>query len=368
MPIDLITVSHTTGTYPLIIGDTIFSDKKRLHDFIHGTQVFIVTDENVAPHYLSALTTALADFRCDVMILPPGEIHKTLHTFERILSTAASHHHHRDTTFIALGGGVICDITGFAAACYHRGVHWLAIPTTLLAQVDASIGGKTAVNHETGKNLIGAFHPPVAVIIDTNTLNTLPDREYRAGFAEIIKAALIQDSLFFEWLEKNAALLCHKNKAALQFAIQKACTIKATVVSKDEKENGLRAILNFGHTVGHAIEKALHYNTWLHGEAVAYGMRIAAFLSYQQHTLSEIDCERIEHCLNRYGLLKKLPDAIVWTNIAHHLQSDKKIKQDRLHFVLLSSIGNTLISDAITHDMLFTSWQHAISLVENKKK
>lgn len=361
-------VSHTSGTYPVIIGNAIFSDPKIVRDFIHGTQVLIVTDEQIAPYYLSTLTTALSDFRCNTVILPPGEAVKTLQTFEQILSTCANNHHHRDTTLIALGGGVVCDITGFAAACYHRGVRWLCIPTTLLAQVDASIGGKTAVNHNAGKNLIGAFHPPAAVIADINTLDTLPDREYRAGFAEIIKAALIHDHLFFEWLEKNAATLLTKDKVALQYAIQKACMIKAAVVSTDEKENNVRATLNFGHTIGHAIEKALHYDTWLHGEAVAYGMRVAAALSYQHHFLSKVDCDRIDHCLNAYGLLQPLPVSLNWHDVIHHLQSDKKIKQDRLRFILLSSIGNTLISDDITHDMIFAAWQRTISLVENKKK
>lgn len=360
-------VSHTSGTYPIIIGNAIYSDQTILRDFIHGTQVLIVTDEHVAPQYLSALKTALSDFRCNTVILPPGETIKTLHTFEQILSTCANNHHHRDTTLIALGGGVVCDITGFTAACYHRGVRWLCIPTTLLAQVDAAIGGKTAVNHAAGKNLIGAFHPPTAVITDINMLNTLPDREYRAGFAEIIKAALINDRPFFEWLQKNAAALLTKDKTVLQYAIQKACAIKAAVVSVDEKENHVRATLNFGHTVGHAIEKALHYDTWLHGEAVAYGMRVAVALSYQRNFLSIADYDRIDHCLNAYGLLQPLPTSLNWHDVIHHLHSDKKIKQDRLRFILLSSIGNAVISDDITHDMIFAAWQHTQEAMLIKK-
>ncbi len=343
----------------IFTGYDLFLDKKKFLSCIKGTQVFIITDENSAPHYLSTIKNIFSDFQCDTLILPPGEQHKTLSSFEKIINTAAEHHHHRDTTFIALGGGVIGDMTGFAAACYHRGVAWINIPTTLLAQVDASIGGKTAVNHPTGKNLIGAFYQPKAVFIDIKTLDTLPDREFRTGISEIIKAALIKDAEFFTWLENNLPKLLTRDPKTLLFAIQKSCDIKRTIVMQDEKENNVRALLNFGHTFAHAIEHVLGFGTWLHGEAVAFGIVAAATLSHQLRLLKTIDYNRIHKLFTRYDLLKTLPQNISLTDLTDTMQSDKKVKANHLRFIVLTTIGSAVITDQVSMEMIMNAWSCA---------
>ncbi|OGT41093.1 MAG: 3-dehydroquinate synthase [Gammaproteobacteria bacterium RIFCSPHIGHO2_12_FULL_40_19] len=353
----ILSVTHATGAYPIFIGENILSDAKQLRGYVNGTQVFIVTDDNVAPHYLSKITAAFSEFQCDTLTLPPGELSKTLRTFEKIIDACIATQHHRDTTFIALGGGVVGDIAGFAAACYQRGVSWLQIPTTLLAQVDASIGGKTAVNHGALKNFVGAFHQPSAVFIDTETLNTLPAREFRAGVAEIIKAALIADAVFFEWLEKNMGQLLLRDPSVLRVAIQKSCAIKGNVVMLDEKEKNLRMTLNLGHTFAHAIETVLGFNAWLHGEAVAYGICVAATLSHQLGLLSLSERNRIHQCFIEHNLLRKLPGNAHFIDLTNTMQSDKKVKSNRTRLVLLSAVGNAVISDQVTTDQVMAAWQ-----------
>lgn len=324
---------------------------------ITGTQALIITDENVAPHYLTAIQDQLKNIACDTLILPAGEEYKTIQTFNKIIDACAFHQHHRDTTLIALGGGVIGDITGFAAACYHRGVSWIAIPTTLLAQVDASVGGKTAVNHAMGKNLIGAFHPPIAVLIDLHTLETLPDREFRAGIAEIIKAALICDASFFSWLEENMSKLIARDKNTVLYAIKRSIEIKRDIVTQDEKEKNHRMLLNFGHTFAHAIEKNTGFGNWLHGEAVAYGILTASALSHQQKRLSQTDFDRIHHLLTQFGFIKSLPAHIALEDLTNTMRSDKKVKSNRLQLILLEKIGHAIIVNDVTSIAIMAAWK-----------
>lgn len=347
-------IDHSDGQYPILVGESILQN---IPSLIKGTQALIVTDENVAPHYLATIQNQLKNILCDTLILPAGEEHKTMPTFSKIIDACALHQHHRDTTLIALGGGVMSDMTGFAAACYHRGVSWIAIPTTLLAQVDASIGGKTAVNHIAGKNLIGAFHPPTAVLIDLHTLATLPDREFRAGIAEIIKAALIRDELFFTWLEENRAKLIARDKNTLFYAIKRSIEIKRDIVIQDEKEKNHRMLLNFGHTFAHAIEKNTGFGNWLHGEAVAYGMLAASALSHQKKLLNQTELNRIHNLLIQFGFIKSLPEHLSLEDLTNTMRSDKKVKSNHLQLILLEKIGCAIIADDVTSPAIMTAWK-----------
>lgn len=317
-------VPHSGGAYSIFIGTDLLRNKVFFNHHIVSTQVCIVTNSRVADLYLQPLRDIFSDKRCDVLVLPDGEEYKTVESFLKIIDFLCEHKHHRDTTLIALGGGVIGDMTGFAAACYHRGVAFIQVPTTLLAQVDASIGGKTAVNHPLGKNLVGAFYQPRAVVIDLHTLDTLPMREYVSGLAEIIKAALIRDATFFEWLEHNTVALLQRDKSTLEEAIYRACQIKQHVVMRDEKEQGERALLNFGHTFGHAIEHCLGYGVWLHGEAVALGMQMAAQLSLARAAITTADFERITTLLHKLGYANALPTGLTAQQITEAMQQDKK--------------------------------------------
>jgi 3-dehydroquinate synthase len=271
--------------------------------------------------------------------LPDGEQHKTLTNAARVLDELAASHAHRDATIVALGGGVVGDIAGFAAACYMRGIAFIQVPTTLLAQVDSSVGGKTGVNHEQGKNLIGAFHQPKLVLIDTHTLTTLPDRELIAGLAEVIKYGAIADLEFLGWLEANMGELLRRDPDALAYAIQRSCELKAAVVAEDERETGRRAILNFGHTFGHAIENSLGYGEWLHGEAVAAGMLMAAELS----NISEGDLQRLRNLIKAAGL-PACPPAISAEKMRAAMEMDKKVQAKQLRFVLLRSLGDAYLT------------------------
>ncbi len=272
-----------------------------------------------------------------------GESYKTLATLSRILDVAVANRLARDSTVVALGGGVVGDMAGFAAACYQRGVDFVQVPTTLLAQVDSSVGGKTGVNHPGGKNLIGAFHQPIAVIADTDTLATLPPRELRAGLAEVIKYGLIHDAAFFDWLEVNIDRLLAGNAEALTHAIRRSCEVKAEIVGKDERERGDRALLNLGHTFGHAIEAATGYATWLHGEAVGAGMLMAAAMSRECGYLSDADVARLRALLNRVGLPIAAPDVSPAAAL-EHMKIDKKVKAGRMRFVLLKRIGAAVVT------------------------
>lgn len=349
-------IDHSAGQYPILVSESILDN---ITSLIKGTQALIVTDDNIAPHYLAVIQNQLKNISCDTLILPAGEEHKNIDTFNKIIDACALNQHHRDTTLIALGGGVISDITGFAAACYHRGVAWIAIPTTLLAQVDASVGGKTAVNHRMGKNLIGVFHPPIAVLIDVLTLATLPDREFQAGIAEIIKAALICDALFFEWLEKNIAKLIARDKETIFYAIKRSIEIKRDIVIEDEKEKNRRMLLNFGHTFAHAIEKHTGFGHWLHGEAVAYGMLTASILSHQQKLLNQTDCNRIRNLLTQFGFIKSLPKHITFDDLTNIMRSDKKVKSNHLQLILLEKIGSAIIVNNVTAPTIMAAWKAA---------
>jgi 3-dehydroquinate synthase len=293
--------------------------------------------------YLSTLVESLSRRRTAECILPDGEQHKTLQTAAWVFDALVAQNMNRDATVLALGGGVVGDIAGFVAACYQRGIGYVQIPTTLLAQVDSSVGGKTGVNHPAGKNLIGAFHQPLAVVADTDTLGTLPERELRAGLAEVIKYGCIWDPLLFDWLDHNMAALLAREPEALTYAISRSCEIKATVVAKDEREHSLRAILNFGHTFGHAIEAATSYDTYLHGEAVGLGMLIAADFSSRIGLIDTADKIRMHDILARAGLPTE-PPRIGVDKAVLLMRMDKKVIAGKVRLVLLDRIGRAIVT------------------------
>ena len=330
--------------YPIYIGEGLLSDTALLRRHIASKQILIISNEIVAALYLEAVRQALSGAEVATFILPDGESGKNLQNFERISGCLLEHKYGRSCMVIALGGGVIGDLAGFSAACYQRGVRFMQIPTTLLAQVDASVGGKTAVNHPLGKNMIGAFHQPVAVIADTAVLDTLPDRELAAGLAEVIKYGLIRDPSFFQWLEANIQPLLQREKPALAYAIERSCLNKAEVVAEDERESGARALLNLGHTFGHAIETALAYEKWLHGEAVACGMLMAADLSARLGLLEQTGVNRVRALLEKAGLPAKVhPDASGAALLAN-MKVDKKARDGVVFLVLLRAIGEAVLT------------------------
>ncbi|HEX2139058.1 MAG TPA: 3-dehydroquinate synthase [Woeseiaceae bacterium] len=345
-PSHTITVDLGDRRYPILIGSGLVGGYD-LSPFIEGPDCLIVTNETVGPLYLERLKKSLGGHACEALCLPDGECHKTLAAAESIFDALAAMRAGRDATVVALGGGVVGDIAGFAAACYMRGIPFVQAPTTLLAQVDASIGGKTGVNHREGKNLIGAFHQPRAVLIDTGVLDTLPDREFRAGLAEVVKHAAIADAEFFAWLEANVGALLDRDAAALGEAIGHCCEIKSAVVAADEKEQGLRALLNFGHTFGHAIENALGYGEWLHGEAVAAGMVMATELS----GIDPQEGERLRRLLTAAGLPIAPPDHCRG-GLRAAMDLDKKNRRGRLRFVLLRAIGDAYLASDYSESRL----------------
>jgi 3-dehydroquinate synthase len=330
-------------SYPIYIGPGAMRFKDALDQVIPARDVLIVTNTTVGPLYSAALTGALAPRRCLEVSLPDGEVHKTLANVSRMLDVLVANRFARDACVIALGGGVVGDMAGFAAACYQRGIAFAQVPTTLLAQVDSSVGGKTGVNHPGGKNLIGAFHQPVAVFADTDTLATLPDRELRAGLAEVIKYGLIVDREFFDWLEANAAALLARDTQALTHAIRRSCEIKAEIVARDEREQGDRALLNLGHTFGHAIESATNYETWLHGEAVGAGMLLAADLSQRLGWVSDADVQRVARVLEAFGLRTDV-SSLTAATLADKMKIDKKVAAGRIRLVLLKGIGKSVVT------------------------
>ncbi|MDY4281198.1 MAG: 3-dehydroquinate synthase [[Pasteurella] mairii] len=339
--------------YPIYIGTNLLSDPN-VYPLKQGDKVMVVTNPTIAPHYLSQLTQTLETIGCQVasVLLPDGEQYKTLESLNLIFTALLSENHGRDTTIIALGGGVIGDIAGYAATSYQRGVRFIQIPTTLLAQVDSSVGGKTAVNHELGKNMIGAFYQPCAVIIDTLTLETLPHREVNAGLAEVIKYGAILDYPFFAWLEQQMDKLVALDQATLQQCIARCCQIKADVVARDETEKGDRALLNLGHTFGHAIETHLGYGNWLHGEAVAAGMMMAAALSEQLGDISLADVARLEKLLARANLPTVSPDGMQPEDYLPHMMRDKKVLAGKLRLVLLKSLGQAYVVTDTDKDLV----------------
>jgi 3-dehydroquinate synthase len=338
-----LTVSLADRSYPIHIGPGVVSLADLLLPHISSAKAVIVSNTTVAPLYADALSGLLhkAGVESSQTLLPDGEQFKNWETLNSIFDFLLESHCDRSTTLIALGGGVVGDITGFAAACYQRGVPFIQIPTTLLAQVDSSVGGKTAINHPHGKNMIGAFYQPQLVLADTDVLSTLPERELRAGLAEVIKYGLIRDLPFLEWLERNLDALLERQPDTLAYAIARSCTNKAEVVSADEREKGERALLNLGHTFGHAIEAGMGYGAWLHGEAVAAGTMMAAELSFQLGWLGMDDLDRIEELLRRAGLPTHGP-AMETTKYLELMQHDKKVQNGKMNLILLEKIGRAV--------------------------
>jgi len=331
-------------SYPIHIGQGVLERSELLKPCISGSRVAVVTNETVGPLYLDRVLKRLAAWNPVSVVLPDGERYKTLGTLDRIFTALLENHCDRKTTLVALGGGVVGDMTGFAAATYQRGVPFIQMPTTLLAQVDSSVGGKTGVNHPLGKNMIGAFHQPRCVLIDTDTLNTLPDRELSAGLAEVIKYGLIGDVEFFLWLEQNLDRLLARHPQALAFAIERSCADKAKVVAADEREAGQRALLNLGHTFGHAIETGAGYGNWLHGEAIAAGMCMAADLSRRLGWLKPEEVLRIENLMRRARLPTRAPKSLSSTQLRELMSVDKKVEAGKLRLVLPKGLGQSVIT------------------------
>lgn len=339
--------------YQIHIGSTLLSQPELILPHLARKQVAIVTNTTVAPLYLNALSKPLAAEGVDVLpvILPDGEEHKNSNTLNLIYDALLTHRCERKTTLIALGGGVIGDLTGFAAATYLRGVPFIQIPTTLLAQVDSSVGGKTGINHPLGKNMVGAFYQPKLVLADTSTLNTLDDRQFSAGLAEVIKYGLIRDLPFFEWLERNMGKLLARDPEALAYAIKRSCENKAEVVIADEHEGGIRALLNLGHTFGHAIEAGMGYGNWLHGEAVAAGTMLAASLSQRLGWINTGEVQRVRSLFEHARLPVRAPDLGVDAYL-EHMAIDKKVENGKMRFILLKAIGAAVVSADVKEQIL----------------
>ncbi|MCC2638766.1 MAG: 3-dehydroquinate synthase [Moraxellaceae bacterium] len=341
-----LTVALGDRSYPIHIGAGLLARADLLGAALRGRQVMVVSNTTVAPLYLARLRALLGDRIVAECILPDGEQFKDMAHLDAIFTALLERRFNRDCSLVALGGGVIGDMTGFAAAAYQRGVDFVQVPTTLLAQVDSSVGGKTAVNHPLGKNMIGAFKQPNAVLIDTDVLATLPDRELRAGLAEVIKYGLIRDLPFLEWLEASMAGLVAREPALLAEAIRRSCENKAAVVAADEfEQNDVRALLNLGHTFGHAIETGMGYGAWLHGEAVATGMLMAADLSWRLGWLSAADVARVRALLVAAGL-PVVPPELSAGEFLRHMAVDKKVKDGQLKLVLMKALGTAVVSAA----------------------
>lgn len=333
-------------SYPIYIGEGLLAQAALLAQHIQGPSVCIVTNTTVSPLYLEQVRDALSsDFECASVVLPDGEQYKNLDVLNQVFVQLLTSRFSREVTLIALGGGVVGDMAGFAAACYQRGVPFIQMPTTLLSQVDSSVGGKTAVNHALGKNMIGAFYQPQCVIADTDTLKTLDDRQLSSGLAEVIKYGLINDLNFFEWLEQNIVALVARGPALLAEAIARSCKDKADIVAEDEREHGARALLNLGHTFGHAIETGMGYGEVLHGEAIAIGMVMAADLSQREGWLTEVDVTRIKALLIAAGLPVETPAGMTAAVFMELMSVDKKVQAGVIRLVLLKEVGQAIMSD-----------------------
>ncbi|MSQ68015.1 MAG: 3-dehydroquinate synthase [Gammaproteobacteria bacterium] len=338
--------------YPIFIGQGLLADHSLLGRAVKTQQVMLVTNERVGPLYAGAIETAFQDRQLCRVTLPDGEAYKTLDSLSLIMTALLQNRFERGCTVVALGGGVVGDVAGFAAACYQRGVSFVQLPTTLLAQVDSAVGGKTAVNHPLGKNMIGAFHQPVAVVADLATLTTLDEREFRAGLAEVIKYGLLRDREFFDWLESNLDSLLAREVGALTHAVRRSCENKASVVGADEQESGERALLNLGHTFGHAIENVLGYGVWLHGEAVAAGLCMAAQISTLLGNIAPTTHDRIVQLVERAGLPTAAPEAASASALLAAMSVDKKNRGGRIRLVLLDAIGHASLREDYPHAAL----------------
>ncbi|AJR07275.1 3-dehydroquinate synthase [Photobacterium gaetbulicola] len=350
-----INVNLGDRSYPISIGAELFDNPALFSSAIPaGRRVVVVSNETVAPLYAEQIIGTIRSLPSEVALLslPDGEQYKTLDTFNQIMSFLLEGNYGRDVVLVALGGGVIGDIVGFAAACFQRGVDFVQVPTTLLAQVDSSVGGKTAVNHPLGKNMVGAFYQPKAVVIDNHCLQTLPAREFAAGMAEVIKYGIIVDADFFVWLEQNIDKLQALDNDALSYAIARCCQIKADVVAADEKESGVRALLNLGHTFGHAIEAEMGYGNWLHGEAVAAGTVQAARTAQLQGLIAEEQVERIIRLLEKANLPVKGPAGMDFEAYMKHMMRDKKVLSGQLRLILPTGIGSAEVVAGVPEDVL----------------
>jgi len=346
-----------TRSYPIMIGVGLLDDPTLLNQFVKG-KAMVVTNETIAPLYLDKVMAALGNTPKSSVILPDGEAFKNLDVLDKIFEGLLSDGFDRGCTLIALGGGVIGDMAGFAAASYQRGVNFIQIPTTLLAQVDSSVGGKTAVNHPLGKNMIGAFHQPVAVLADMNSLSTLDDRQFKAGLAEIIKYGFIIDAEFFAWLENSMPQLLARDADAIAYAVKRSCEIKADVVAEDEHERGRRALLNFGHTFGHAIEAAMGYGRWLHGEAISAGMVMGLDMSVRSGLIDQKQLDRGKALLELAGLPLTAPDEMDAQTFLSYMYRDKKVSEGNLRLILLNSIGDAFVSADFSEQKLHETLDH----------
>ncbi|EGB6346460.1 3-dehydroquinate synthase [Salmonella enterica] len=352
-----ITVTLGERSYPITIAAGLFNEPASFLPLKSGDQVMLVTNETLAPLYLDKVRGVLqrAGVNVDSVILPDGERYKSLTVLDTVFTALLKKPHGRDTTLVALGGGVIGDLTGFAAASYQRGVRFIQVPTTLLSQVDSSVGGKTAVNHPLGKNMIGAFYQPASVVVDLDCLKTLPARELASGLAEVIKYGIILDADFFTWLEGNLDALLRLDGPAMAYCIRRCCELKAEVVAADEREDGLRALLNLGHTFGHAIEAEMGYGNWLHGEAVAAGMVMAACTSERLGQFSSADTQRIIALLRRAGLPVNGPREMSAQAYLPHMLRDKKVLAGELRLVLPLAIGKSEVRGGVSHEVVLSA-------------
>ncbi|ABM26651.1 3-dehydroquinate synthase [Shewanella sp. W3-18-1] len=340
-------------SYPIYIGQNLMNDSEALSRYLLKKRILIVTNETVAPLYLNQIQEVMVSFgEVESVILPDGEQFKDLAHLDAIFTALLQRNYGRDSVLVALGGGVIGDMTGFAAACYQRGIDFIQIPTTLLSQVDSSVGGKTAVNHPLGKNMIGAFYQPQLVLIDTQCLHTLPAREFAAGMAEVIKYGIMWDGKFFQWLENNVQALKRLETEALVYAISRCCEIKADVVSQDETEQGVRALLNLGHTFGHAIEAEMGYGNWLHGEAVAAGTVLAAQTARSLGLIDESIVCRIVQLLQAFDLPVSAPESMDFDSFIQHMRRDKKVLGGQIRLVLPTGIGQADVFSQVTESTL----------------
>jgi len=348
-----LTVDLGSRSYPIFIDTDTCQLTTQLTPYINNANVVVISNPTVAEHYLDALIAQLGEqFQVTSFLIPDGEQHKSLTVFNDVISFLLEGNYGRDTSLIALGGGVVGDLCGFVAACYQRGIDFIQYPTTLLSQVDSSVGGKTAINHPLGKNMVGAFYQPKAVLIDVNSLSTLPAREFAAGMAEVIKYGVANDGEFFTYLEQNKSAIAAMDPKVLSTVIRRCCEIKADIVRQDEKEGGVRALLNFGHTFGHAIEAHMGYGQWLHGEAVAAGMVFASQVAQLHGFLTPAEVERIIALIAFFNLPVQGPDNMRYADYMPHMQKDKKTLAGEIRFVIPTAIGASQVMSNVTQTQL----------------
>lgn len=341
--LSVIWVTTTNSRYPIYVGQSILTHDFFSNHFPHFNDVLVVTDDRIEPIYMPRLAHAMGRKSLPTCVIKSGEQHKNIHTVQSIFEKLIDMNAHRDTTLIALGGGVVGDLGGFSASCYQRGIPYVQVPTTLLAQVDSSVGGKTGFNFLNEKNVIGSFYQPEAVLIDTQVIDSLPKRQYIAGLAEVVKCAMLGDSEFFHWLENNAKGVYSADKSLIKYVIKSCVEMKARIVGEDEREKGVRALLNLGHTFAHALESATNYGTFLHGEAVAIGLYCSALMSYQIGNLSRDALTRVDELLKALGLPTRIPKELEVETLIACMHRDKKVTQSTMNMILMHSVGDAYI-------------------------